>query len=180
MDDGTQSVFRTQAVHHFDEHGTLRENLLTPAATGPGTGGPAYGGAVTVAAPTADVPARLFAVAALADPATASRRLAYWVGTGLTPDGAATAWTGPHPLPDPVSRYAGPVAATVIDLDGDGVPELVVGYAVNEPTAGTGRVYYRVGWGSTRPAGSPGVGATRSPSRTPSTWSGRSASRWWT
>ncbi|MFD2767182.1 PQQ-binding-like beta-propeller repeat protein [Micromonospora eburnea] len=146
VDDGTDSVVRTQSVHHLDEHGALRENVLTPAAAGPRTGTPAQGVAVTLGTPAATVPPRLFAVAVLPGPDANSRRLAYWVGTGLTPDGAATAWTGPYALPDPISRYAGPVAATVVDLDGDKVAELVVAYAVNDP-AGTSRVYYRVGWG---------------------------------
>ncbi|MGW1061636.1 hypothetical protein [Micromonospora rubida] len=148
VDEGAGSRIRSQAAHHLREDGALRENTLTAAAAGPFTGVPAVATAVTAAPLTGGRPAQLFAVAVLAGNVPGTRRLAYWVGSGIDADGTATGgWAGPYDLPDPVGGYAGALDVTIADLDGDGSPELVVGYALDGPDAAANRVYYRVGWG---------------------------------
>ncbi|MEH1014763.1 hypothetical protein V6U90_16830 [Micromonospora sp. CPCC 206060] len=147
VDEGTGSRFRFQAVHHLDEEGRLRETTPTAPVAGPLTGVPAIATTVTARMSTSGQPSHLFAVALLPGDTPGTRRLAYWVGTGIAADGtAAGGWTGPHPLPDPVSGNAVALAATVADLDGDGLPELIVGYTRTEPGTTARQVCYRIGW----------------------------------
>ncbi|MBO4209054.1 hypothetical protein [Micromonospora echinofusca] len=147
VDEGAGSRFRLQAVHHLDEEGRLRETSPAPAVGGPLTGVPAVATTITARMSTANRPAQVFAVALLPGDLPGTRRLVYWVGTGIAADGTATGgWTGPHPLPDPVSGNAVGLAATVADLDGDGLPELVVGYTRIAPGTTVRQVCYRVGW----------------------------------
>ncbi|GAB2958840.1 hypothetical protein GCM10027280_54460 [Micromonospora polyrhachis] len=144
VDEGAGSRIRCQLGHNVGEDGALRENDLTPAVAGPLSTVKARATATTVTGLlTADGRLHLIAVAALT-----GGRLAYWVGRDVDASGTATGgWTGPYELVDPVSPYASAVDVTVADLDGDGRPELVIGYAVSGPDPAANRVLYRVGWG---------------------------------
>ncbi|MFF3855726.1 hypothetical protein [Micromonospora sp. NPDC002575] len=150
VDEGPGSRIRSQAVHHLDEAGLLRDDTLTAPVAGPFTGVTASATSITAATLPGSEASHLIAVAVLAGNAPGARRLAYWVGSGIDANGsAAGGWAGPYELPDPVGGRADAVDVTVADLDGDGSPELVIGYAVNgtDPARATSRVYYRVGWG---------------------------------
>ncbi|MFD1325032.1 hypothetical protein [Micromonospora sonneratiae] len=143
VDEGTGTRIRCQAGHSIDEEGLLRENTLSLPAAGPLSVVASIATATTVTRLIAAGRGHLIAVAVLA-----GGQLAYWVGADVTPDGvAAGGWTGPYPLEDPISPYASAVGVTVVDLDGDDRPEVVVAYAVSAPGGTDNRVYYRIGWG---------------------------------
>lgn len=144
---GTGSRPRTQVAHNVGDDGAVQERALTAPVDGPAIPAVALATATTLGTVLPTGRPTLVTAALLPGTAAGTCRIAYWVGRDADANGTATGgWTGPYELPDPVSGNAAGLDVALADLDGDGRPELVVGYALSRAGGADNRVLYRVGW----------------------------------
>ncbi|MFE9201399.1 hypothetical protein [Micromonospora sp. NPDC007230] len=144
---GTGSRPRIQVAHNLGEDGAVQEPALTAAVDGPAIPAVARATATTLGTVLPTGRPSLVTAALLPGTVTGTCRIAYWVGRDATANGTASGgWTGPYELPDPVSGEVAGLDVALADLDGDGRPELIVGYALNRAGGADNRVLYRIGW----------------------------------